>query len=306
MIQLSQRTITFQKLLILSLVSLNFFDPMSISLKAGTLKSGSLPTITVIIDDVGDNQRLGYRAAKLPANIALSILPHTPFSQELAIIGHNSGKDILLHQPMESLNDVRLLGPGALLGSMDRPEFSRILENNLKAVPYVVGINNHMGSLLTADQEKMNWLMAELKPRAIFFIDSRTTSKSIAENTAQRWNIPTMSRKIFLDHFDQPEAIAEQFQRLLQIAEKYGHATAIGHPRQNTLQFLEINLPQLINTGFKLVAPSEVMRSNVDSIQSVALTMPVLMDISCNKLMSNHRFKILRLHTMKKTMPCAD
>jgi len=217
------------------------------------------PSISIIIDDVGDNKNLGYRAARLHPDIALSILPHTPFSHEIAKFGHQNGMDILLHQPMQSLTNNQLLGPGALLQNMDRQQFARTLEENINAIPFIVGINNHMGSLLTTDQQKMNWLMAELKHRDLFFIDSRTTSKTIANKTAHYWQLPSMNRRIFLDHTDDPKAIAKQFKRLLYFAKKYGHAIAIGHPKNNTLLFLEQQLPTLSDNGISLVSPSTKM-----------------------------------------------
>jgi len=218
------------------------------------------PKITIIIDDVGDNKRLGYRAAKLPKEVALSILPHTPFSKEIARFGYARGMDIMLHQPMESLENNKFLGPGALLQNMTRQEFTTILENNINAIPFVIGLNNHMGSLLTTDYEKMGWLMDELNYRGIFFIDSRTTTKTVAAKTAKYWQSPALSRRIFLDHTDEPEAIAKQFQRLLKHAKKYGQGIAIGHPRSNTLEFLEKHLPLLSEEGVELVSPSIIIR----------------------------------------------
>jgi len=221
--------------------------------------ANSQPTISIIIDDVGDNKNLGYRAARLHKDIALSVLPHTPFSNEIAKFGHQQGMDILLHQPMQSFTNNDLLGPGALLQNMNRQQFAKILDDNINAIPFIVGINNHMGSLLTTDQQKMNWLMAELKHRDLFFIDSRTTNKSIANKTAHYWQLPTMNRRIFLDHTDDPEAIAKQFKRLVYFAKKYGHAIAIGHPKRNTLRFLEQELPSLSDKGISLISPSTKM-----------------------------------------------
>ena len=146
----------------------------------------ALPSISIIIDDIGDSHRLGLRAAKLPKEVALSILPHTPFSRAIANFAHSRGMDIMLHQPMESKANVRLLGPGALLQKMDRQQFSRILEKNINAVPYVIGINNHMGSLLTQKSAPMSWTMQFLKDHDLFFLDSRTSKYSQAEYIAQQ------------------------------------------------------------------------------------------------------------------------
>jgi polysaccharide deacetylase 2 family uncharacterized protein YibQ len=224
-----------------------------------SLLQNKLPKITLIIDDVGNNQLLGLRAAKLPPEVALSILPHTTFSGEIAQFAHLRGMDILLHQPMESVTNVSLLGPGSLLKNMDREQFNSVLHENLKVVPFVIGINNHMGSLLTTDGEKMNWLMEELKQQQLFFIDSRTTTETIAESTALAWQVPTERRKVFLDHLDEPKAIAIQFKRLLNIAKETGHAIAIGHPRENTLDFLENTLAALDGEQFTLVSVSQLM-----------------------------------------------
>jgi polysaccharide deacetylase 2 family uncharacterized protein YibQ len=250
---------------ILSLLVAALYFTTSVSVLLGaeliddSLKEKNLPKITLIIDDVGNNHLLGFRAAKLPPEVALSILPHTSFSNDLANFAHQRGMDILLHQPMESMTNVNLLGPGSLLKDMTRKQFNLVLKENLKAVPFVIGLNNHMGSLLTTDTQKMNWLMEELKLRQLFFIDSRTTTDTIAENTALNWQVPTERRKVFLDHIDDPKTIAEQFKRLLSIAKNNGHAIAIGHPRKNTLDFLEKNLSRLDGVQFTLVPVSQLM-----------------------------------------------
>ncbi|MFT5450648.1 MAG: polysaccharide deacetylase 2 family uncharacterized protein YibQ [Enterobacterales bacterium] len=252
---------------VLSLLVATLFFTVSISVLLGaelvddSLLAKNLPKITLIIDDVGNNHLLGLRSAQLPSEVALSILPHTRFSDEIANLAHHRGMDILLHQPMESTTNVNLLGPGPLLKHMERKQFDLVLHENLKAVPFVIGLNNHMGSLLTTDKQKMNWLMEELKQRQLFFIDSRTTTETIAESTALLWQVPTERRKVFLDHLDEPKAIAKQFKRLLNIAKKNGYAIAIGHPRENTLDFLEEKLAALDGVEFTLVPVSQLIKN---------------------------------------------
>ena len=270
----------------------------------------ALPTISVIIDDVGDSKLLGLRAANLPNEVALSILPHTPFSQSIAKYGHNRGMDILLHQPMESKANVRLLGPGALFLKMNRQQFSTILEDNINAVPFVIGINNHMGSLLTEDHQKMNWLMSDLKARGMFFIDSRTTAKSIAQKTAQHWQIPTIGRKVFLDHEDDPKAIAIQFQRLIRLAKKYGHAIAIGHPRKNTLNFLEQNLNNLTDSGVTIISPSNIMQlkfpQNRANNRSLNFSSTAHFYNRCYQIYNDDKFNIRALVDIEARSSCLN
>ena len=156
----------------------------------------------------------------------------------------------------------------------------------------------------------MNWLMAELKPRTIFFIDSRTTTSTVAAITAKRWQIPTMSRKVFLDHYDEPEAIARQFQRLLDLAEKHGHATAIAHPRQNTLLFLEQALPQLQAAGFKLVSPSEAIYTHTlqkfKNYPQMGTARPADFYNHCYKGELERRFNIPLHYTLGSMINCSD
>ena len=267
-----------------------------------------VPTISIIIDDLGDRKSLGFRAANLPPEVALSILPHTPFSQVIAEFGHQRGMDILLHQPMESEKHVELLGPGALLSNMKRQQFAQTLQDNIDAIPYVIGINNHMGSLLTADREKMNWLMAELRQRAIFFIDSRTTTKTIAATTAEHWQIPSMSRRVFLDHYDDPESIDNQFRQLLRIARKEGHAIAIGHPRENTMRYLEQKLPELAQAGIKLISPSQLMHTQLAKKilpnQELKVVMPGHFYDNCYHRNIRSHSKFVPLFTLKENIYC--
>ncbi|MFT5521367.1 MAG: polysaccharide deacetylase 2 family uncharacterized protein YibQ, partial [Enterobacterales bacterium] len=123
------------KVLSLALTALFFTTFISLPLVAdlnnAPLLEHKLPKITLIIDDVGNNHLLGLRAAKLPPEVALSILPHTSFSDEIANFAHQRGMDILLHQPMEPITNVNLLGPGPLLKNMDRKQFNSVLHENL-------------------------------------------------------------------------------------------------------------------------------------------------------------------------------
>jgi polysaccharide deacetylase 2 family uncharacterized protein YibQ len=170
----------------------------------------SSPVISIIIDDMGKTMEDGRRVLRLPGPVACAFLPRAPHTGELATEAHGRGKEVMLHLPMDSV-DGRRLDAGAVTLNMTHKEFARVVEANLAAVPYVQGINNHMGSLLTRHPGHMLWLMEELQrhPR-MFFVDSRTTVATVArrilntsltvccgwrENTAVRWLSGTPIRK---------------------------------------------------------------------------------------------------------------
>jgi len=218
------------------------------------------PHIALIIDDIGDNLRLGLRAIRLPGNVTCAFLPHTTYARRLAISAHKRNKEVMLHLPMESEED-KAPGPGALTLDMTRSEFLHTVESDLKAVPYAAGVNNHMGSLMTQHPGDMRWLMQAISRHGhLFFVDSRTTEFTVAQQVAEETGLPNLRRDVFLDNDQRPAAIAAQFARLIALAKRRGSAVAIGHPHAATLRFLEQHLSRLSDEGITLVSVSELIR----------------------------------------------
>lgn len=218
------------------------------------------PVIAIIIDDVGENLRYGERAVELPGPLAYSFLPYMDYVRPLAIMAHKRHKEVMLHLPMQAV-DGRDIGPGGLTLDMTRRELIQTVRDDLDAVPYVEGINNHMGSLLTQSPGTMQWLMRAIGKRGdLFFIDSRTTDMTVAQQVANENRVPTLSRDVFLDDDLTTRAIAHQFQRLLAVARRQGWALAIGHPHPATLAYLEKRLPRLGGDGVDLVPVSYLIR----------------------------------------------
>lgn len=212
------------------------------------------PQVAVIIDDVGDRLEAGLRTVDLPGPVACAFLPRTPYAERLAVRAHEQGKEVLLHQPMQAMAHNELLGPGAVTLDMTEAEFLRTLRRNLLALPYVTGINNHMGSLLTRHPGHMTWLMEELRRQGgLYYIDSRTTRHTVAQRMADEVGVPATRRHVFLDNQRDPAAIRAQFRQLVRMARRQGQALAIGHPYPETLQVLEAELPRLADAGIRLV-----------------------------------------------------
>ncbi len=216
--------------------------------------------ISIVIDDIGDRLGDGLRAVELPANVTMAFLPGSPYSHRLAEKAHQLGKEVMLHQPMEAMHS-NAMGDNGLSLHMTQDAFRKTLSHSLELIPHVRGVSNHMGSLLTRHPGHMNWLMEEIVIKEnLFFVDSLTTSETVARRVAMEHDVPTISRDIFLDNDRNPERIALQLKKLIDKAKKRGGwALGIGHPYPETLAILETILPTLEYSGIKLIPVSELI-----------------------------------------------
>ena len=218
------------------------------------------PVIAVIIDDLGDRPALGRQALALPGPVACSILPHTPFAREFATTAHALGKEVMLHQPLEADTDNHLLGPGAMTLGTTREQMRSTLRENLATLRHVSGMNNHMGSLFTRHAEPMGWLMKELRAAGdLYFVDSVTTGGTMGRQQARLVGVANARRDVFLDHVQEAEHVAVQFEVLKLAARRQGYAIGIGHPFTVTLEMLDKALPRLAATGYRLVSVRELI-----------------------------------------------
>ena len=220
----------------------------------------NIPRIAIIIDDLGDRLHDGKRVVELPGAVTVSIIPYTPYGKRLALLAHSQQKEIMLHLPMESM-DERYLGRGGLSENMTEKQFITTLYETLDAVPDIRGVNNHMGSRLTQDATKMAWVMSGiLRHGELYFVDSRTTSQSQADTVAREYGLEHTRRDVFLDDDKDPIQIKRQWTYLLQLARRKGSAIAIGHPYPETIQFLQQTLPTVAKEGIDLVPVSELIQ----------------------------------------------
>ena len=218
------------------------------------------PSISIIIDDLGYKLKEDVRALSLPGPVAYAILPHAPHTKKMVSIASQNGKEILLHQPMQALENNDLLGPGALTLNMTQREFTQTLEININAVQNIIGINNHMGSLLTAHPGHMQWLMNIIKKNEYIYVDSLTSANSVAKKIAEENQIPFLSRDIFLDNKKDLEYITNKFIELVAIAKEKGSALAIGHPHSNTIEILSRFLKDIDKYGVKLIGIKSLIK----------------------------------------------
>ena len=204
------------------------------------------PRVAIIIDDLGYDRHLAEKLIDLKAPLSIAILPHSPYQEPIARLAHDRGLEVILHLPMEPVEYPEINpGPGVLLAAMGPDELLRVLAEDLSAVPHVTGVNNHMGSKLTARSEQIYQVFSFLKRHGLFFIDSRTTSESVCRSSARLFQIPFTQRDVFLDHVHDAAFIRKQIRELVRIAQLRGEAVGIAHPHPLTYAILKEELPAL-------------------------------------------------------------
>lgn len=218
--------------------------------------SASAGELIIVIDDVGNNRALGEQAVSLPAPVNLAFLPETPYAKRLAEQAWQQGHNVMLHAPMANTAGVPL-GAGGLYPDMTEQQFKQTLNHTLDVIPHVSGFNNHMGSLLTQDCEKMRWAMEVAQQRQLFFVDSRTIANSCAARQAKAAGIAVLSRDVFLDNDRSYQALEAQFNKAVAIAEKRGRAILIGHPYKESMAYLHAKLSGEISITQTEAAPVE-------------------------------------------------
>ncbi|MEX2353386.1 MAG: divergent polysaccharide deacetylase family protein [Gammaproteobacteria bacterium] len=228
-------------------------------------EEADVPAISIIIDDIGYRHTDDINALTLPGPVTYAILPHSPNAKKMSQLASTAGKDIILHIPMEAVENEKngLMGPGGLTQEMDKLQFITSLSKSFRSVPNIIGVNNHMGSLLTTDGERMDWLMEYLRMKQVFYIDSLTSNQSVASLAAGRKAIPYLKRDVFLDNSIRKEDIVDQFNELIRIAKRRGFAIAIGHPHPETIEILADNLNRLDEFGVRMISLQDLVNQQL-------------------------------------------
>jgi len=215
----------------------------------------------LIIDDMGYSLDCIEDLCSMKEDLTIAILPFSPLAGETAEFARQKGMEVILHLPLESMNNTydNEHTEGLINSMMSQKEIIDILNSNLKQVPFISGINTHMGSKVTKNKVLMGIILENIKGRDLYFIDSRTTADSVAYDVAQSMKIPSAYRHIFLDSETEPEFIKSQLITLFKAAEKNGKAVGIGHPFPETMKILRENIHQAKEYNVCLVFASKVV-----------------------------------------------
>jgi hypothetical protein len=219
-----------------------------------------LPRLAIIIDDIGGDLEITREFLDLGIPLTFSILPDLPYSRESEEMAHKRGYEVMLHLPMEPKNlSAHNPGEGAIYTDTDESEIFNTVIGHINKFKYIKGVNNHMGSRITENEQIVRWVLNALEPTGLYFIDSRTTSRSVACKIAREMEISSGKNEIFIDNEPEVNYCKNFIDKAFQQAKKEGKSIAIGHPRETTLQALrEIN-SRAQDEGISLVFVSDLV-----------------------------------------------
>lgn len=225
-----------------------------------SVAAGTLAKCAIIIDDMGQSLQAAQRLGRIDANLTFAVLPGLPDSRPVAEHLHAQGREILLHLPMQG--NGKNPGPGAIFEDMSPDEIRSVLQEDLAQVPFISGVNNHMGSVITSDRGDMSLVLGELKDDGLFFVDSMTTGRSVCGTLARDFGVPFVARDVFLDNELDSAYITGQIRRLVGISLRHSTAVGICHPHPETIAVLEKEIPKLKKLGVEVVRVSSLVEGS--------------------------------------------
>ncbi len=218
--------------------------------------------VAIIIDDMGNSLEALEEISDMQLPITISVLPLSAYAEETARMAYERGMEVMLHLPGESINNQEgnNYTAGLIRAGMSRMNIQEIVEASILRVPYIQGVNNHMGSKITQEESVMRPILETLKRHNLFFLDSRTTAASIAFDLARKMGLPSAYRNMFLDTTVGVEFTKQKIADLIRLSERTGRAIGIGHPFPETLQALSESLPFFAGRNVKAVFVSDIVR----------------------------------------------
>lgn len=241
----------------------NIYPPTTVipgSEKPGATGTGAA-RLAIVIDDMGNSMAEARSLAAIKVPLTFAIIPGLRVDREVSNYAATNKIETMIHVPMQSKGwPERRLEANGFLVSMDADDLQDRMSGFIGQFPGAVGVNNHMGSEFTEQDEKMSAVLQVLKKKNLFFIDSVTSPESAGLRVAKRLGIRSARRNVFLDNEQERGYIIGQLNQAVKLARKNGSAIAICHPHPATIAALAEVLPGLAANGVRLVPVSQLVR----------------------------------------------
>ncbi len=236
--------------------------PVVVAGREAAAKRGPRGQVALIMDDMGNSLDTLDELIALGRPLTVAVLPYSAHAAETARVARANGLEVLLHLPLESVNNHEAMADteGMIVATMTEPAIVAAFEASYDRVPFAAGTNNHMGSRFTAERDLMRALLRPIKERGLFFVDSRTTAKTVALDEARAMGVPAARRDVFLDADADRGMIRGRLIELFQKARKNGRAVGICHPFPETLAVLKSTFALVDAYNLEAVPVSRLVR----------------------------------------------
>lgn len=216
--------------------------------------------LAIIVDDCGYDMNSVRTLINTGLSFNYAILPYKNYSSDVLEMVKSSGNVAMLHLPMEPVDRSAMSeGSATICTDMSSEKVSSLVRDAVNSLPGITGVNNHQGSKATSDAQTMTVVLKELRNNGLFFVDSRTSSKSVAKDKAIALGVPTARNDIFLDNSSNVTDIRNQIYKAMEMAEKNGSAIAICHARTNTAKAWSLYADEIKASGIEIVPVSELL-----------------------------------------------
>lgn len=214
---------------------------------AGEEGAAANKRIAVVIDDFGNDMLGTKEMLELPVPITAAVMPFLPTTRRDAEWAHRMGHEVILHMPMEPVKGKKSwLGPGAITTDLSDEEIRQRVLAAIDEVPYAIGMNNHMGSKVTADKRAMRIILQVCKEKNLIYLDSKTTFKSVVKPIAAELGVRIVENNIFMDDVYTRAHISKQAVKVKKHVMDNDSTIIIGHvgpPGKHTSDVLKQSLP---------------------------------------------------------------
>ncbi len=227
-------------------------------------------TISIVVDDFGAiSGELLEAFFSLDKEVNFAIFPDEPFSVHTMQKASAQGRETLIHVPMEPIGYPNVNpGNNAIFVQYDKSEIEKILTRFIKQLPDCAGINNHMGSLATTDEDVMRAVMITLKKHDKYFLDSRTSNVSVAYSVAQKAHIQSYRNDLFLDSPNISQSTMDsKLSQIIELSATRSNIIVISHcHNMDKYLYLKRFISKLKAAGFTLVPLSKTGQYNVPGL----------------------------------------
>ncbi|OXM86939.1 hypothetical protein CF651_08540 [Paenibacillus rigui] len=219
--------------------------------------------IAIVIDDMGNDMTGTKEMMELPIPFTAAVMPFLPTTKRDAEWAHRLGHDVLIHMPMEPVRGKKSwLGPGAITTDLPDEEIRKRVLAAIEDVPFAIGMNNHMGSKVTADPRVMRIVLEVCKEKNLIYLDSKTSHKSVVKKLAEEIGVRTGENNIFMDDIYSRDHIVKQALKVQKYMDQHEATVVIGHvgpPGKHTAAVLKQSIPTLQKMGGQFVTISKLV-----------------------------------------------